>query len=226
MKTQKDTDKKVIALIKMAEKVLETATAGHQKHYIHEKKFHDFRISSLSFLSVVFGDKSPFYKEFEKEVTTPTPTRAERGLGILTAVQRELQGDWLQSVRGEIYNSLERNMLKSCQTLLQNGQKLSAIVLAAGIIDTHLKSLCLEKGVNTTKEQDGKQVDCTAIQLNSRTYKKGIFERKLNKKIFFALEIAQKANNEGITEITDEQVEKMLANTLELIITFPCPPAE
>ncbi|CAG34813.1 hypothetical protein [Desulfotalea psychrophila] len=73
MKTQRDTDKKIIALIKMGDKILETAVEGHQKQYLNEKKFHDFRISALSFLSVTFGVTSQFYKEFEKEVTLPNP---------------------------------------------------------------------------------------------------------------------------------------------------------
>ncbi|MGL1932574.1 MAG: hypothetical protein OCC45_12585 [Desulfotalea sp.] len=226
MKTKQETDKKVIALIKMAEKILETATAGHQKHYINEKMFHDFRISSLSFLAVVFSEKSPFYKEFEKEVTTPTPIRTERGLGILTSVQRELQGDWLTSVRGEIFNSMERGMIQNCQNQLKNGQKLSAIILASGILDNHLRSLCVDKGVNTSKDVAGEQVDCSTIQLNSRAYKKNVYDRKFNKNIFSWIEIQQKADCDGVSEIKDEQVENMLKGIIELIVKFPCTPVE
>lgn len=226
MKTQHDTDKKIIALIKMGEKVIDTTTEGHQKQYIAEKKFHDFRISSLSFLTVVFGTTSPFYKEFEKEVTHPTPSRAERALGILTAAQRELQGDWLVSVRTELYRRFEIDLLGNCRKQLNEGRKLSAIQLSASIFETHLQHVSSQNDLDIERMLEGKFASYTVVQLNSNAYKKGLYDRKSNKAIFSWIELRETAEQNGIEDISDEQVSSMLDGIIAFIIQYPAEPPE
>ena len=226
MKTQHDTDKKIIALIKMGEKVIDTTTEGHQKQYIAEKKFHDFRISSLSFLTVVFGTTSPFYKEFAKEVTHPTPSRAERALGILTAAQRELQGDWLVSVRTELYLRFELDLLANCRKQLNEGKKLGAIQLATSIFETHLQHFSSQNELDIERMVEGKFTSYTLTQLNSNAYKKGLYERKSNKAIFSWIELRETAESDGVEGIDDEQIRSMLEGMIAFIIKYPTEPPE
>lgn len=226
MKTQRDTDKKVIALIKMGEKVLDTTTDGHQKQYINEKKFHDFRISALSFLSVTFGDHSAYYKEFYKEVTTPTPVRCERALGILSSVQREIQGDWLTSMRSDIFNVFERDMLSIAKKQALSGKKKAAIILAASLLDNHLQNFSTENGMNIMHEVDGKMIAFTAVQLNSRAYKKGLFDRKVNKRIFAWLELAEASIDLPDADIDTNAVTKAIDNMTAFFVEFPTKPVE
>lgn len=221
MKTQSDTDKKVIALIKMGEKVLETTTEGHQKQYINEKKFHDFRISALSFLSVTFGEHSTFYKEFYKEATSPTPVRTERAIGILTAVQRELQGDWLGSIRSEVFNVFERDMLTIAKKHATAGKAKSAIVLAASLLENHLQNFSVEKGMSIMRDVDGQMVTYTAVQLNSRAYKKGLYERKVNKKIFAWLELYEKCLDLPNSEIESEPIMRAIDGMMMFFVEHP-----
>lgn len=226
MKTQRDTDKKVIALIKLGEKVLDTTTDGHQKQYINEKKFHDFRISALSFLSVTFGDHSPFYKEFYKEVTTPTPVRCERALGILSSVQREVQGDWLTSMRSEIFNVFERDMLSIAKKQALSGKKKSALILAASLLDNHLQNFSTENGMSIMRDVGGKLVPFSSVQLNSRAYKKGLYDRKINKRIFAWIELAEASIDLPDADIEVDAVTKAIDNMTGFFVEYPTKPVE
>lgn len=226
MKTLHDTDKKIIALIKMGEKVLATTIEGHQKQYIDEKKFHDFRISSLSFLTVVFGTTSPFYNEFQKEVTHPTPTRTERAIGILAAAQRELQGDWLVTMRSELYGRFTLDLLGNARKQLGEGRKLAAILLSTSLFENHLQHFSSQNDLNIARVADGKSTQYSAVQLNSRAYKKGLYDRKNNKLIFTWLELRETAAQDGVNAITDEQVSSMIDGMVAFIVQYPAEPPE
>ena len=66
MKKRADLTAKIEAVIAMGEKVLETETKGFQQQtFVNEQQFHDFRISGISLLSRIFGDKNQHYQCFK-----------------------------------------------------------------------------------------------------------------------------------------------------------------
>ena len=68
MKNQDELIAQASTLLTMGEKVLTTETGDAQtKSLVNEEKFHDFRISALSFLSRVFGEVSTYYESFQKQ---------------------------------------------------------------------------------------------------------------------------------------------------------------
>lgn len=218
---QADTDKKITALIKMGEKVLASKTEGHQKQYLNEKLFHDFRISTLSFFTTVFGTKSAFYTEFQKEVANPSPSRTERGLGILEGARKELQGDWLTPVKTEIYGQLERDLLSIARKHANQGQFTNATIFSTTLLENHLQQFSSQNNLAIGKKIEGKMTAYTAVQLNSRIYKKGLYPRHLNKKIFKWLELKEQITAEETTEIDLEQVTSMIDGIAALFVEFP-----
>lgn len=221
MTKQADTDKKIAALIKMGEKVLASKTEGHQKQYLNEKLFHDFRISTLSFFTVVFGTKSSFYTEFQKEVASPSPSRTERGLGILEGARKELQGDWLTPVKTEIYGQLERDLLGIARKHAGQGQLINATIFATTLLENHLQQFASQNNLAIEKKVDGKMEAYTAVQLNSRIYKKGLYPRQLNKKIFKWLELKDQLASTETAAIDLEQVTAMIDGIAALVVEFP-----
>ncbi len=201
-----DTDKKIATLIKQGEKALASSSEGHQKFYMNEKLFHDFRISALSFLTVVFGTKSQFYKEFYKEVTSPTPVKTSRGIGILEGARKELQGDWLTPVRAEIYGDFERDILTVAKNQIQQGIIEGGFTLAMGVLENHLQRFASQNNLPIERKTSTTSRPYTAVQLNSRIYKKGLYPRNLNKKIFKWLELQK--------QLFDPEVELASKDTL------------
>lgn len=221
MTKQADTDKKIASLIKMGEKALASTTEGHQKHYIDEKLFHDFRISTLSFFTTVFGSKSAFYLEFQKEVANPSPSRTKRGMGILEGARKELQGDWLTTVKTELYGKLERDLLGIARKHVTAGNLISATISATTLLENHLQQFASQNNLAIERKLEGKMIEYTAVQLNSRIYKKGLYPRALNKKIFKWLELGEKITTEETNEIEPDQILTMVDGIAALFVEFP-----
>ena len=215
MNKQADTDKKIAYLIKLGEKALASTSEGHQRVYMNERLFHDFRISALSFLTVVFGTKSPFYNEFYKEVTNPTPTRTSRGIGILEAAGKELKGNWLTPVRAEVYGQVERDLLTVARNQVQHNAQ-GAYTLAIGILENHLRRFATQNNLKIERETNGSNRPYTAVQLNSRIYKKGLYPRNVNKKIFKCLKLKEQLFD-AEAETPDKE---MLMSSIDQIAAF------
>ena len=131
MKNQEELIAQANTLVTMGEQVLATESSDSQaKSMVNEQKFHDFRISALSFLSRVFGELSPYYQGFRTEVTHHTSSRTRRGVGMLTAAKRELQGDWLVTAGGAISRDILLDMLRLATQHSEQGNPWAAAVIA------------------------------------------------------------------------------------------------
>jgi len=191
MKNQDELSAQAAQLITMGEKVLTTeATDAKQKTYVNETKFHDFRISSLSFLSRVFGETSTHYNGFKSEVTTPTASRTKRGLGILEAAKRELTGNWLDTTTGVISREILTDMLRIARLHLDDGNIVAAVAIGGAVLEKQLRNLCQTKEIPLHNEQQGKAVPKRGLQLTGEAYKKKLYSRQDNKDIISWLEAA------------------------------------
>lgn len=205
-------------LIKLGEKILNTETeASHRKPLVSEKEFHDFRISTLSFFSRVFGDRSDYYQSFKAEVTQATASRTRRGISMLTAASRELQGNWLDTTRGSIVRDTLADMLRLAQDQLNNGNVRAAVVIAGAVLEKLLRNICLEKDIKIHNEIQGKAVPKKALQLTGEAYKKKLYDRQENKQIINWLDLVQKSAAEESAPVSLDQASKLVKGIQNLI---------
>ena len=206
------------ALIKLGEKLLETETeASQRKPLVNEHKFHEFRISSLSFFSRVFGDKSDYYLGFKTEVTQATASRTRRGISMLTAASQELQGNWLDTTRGSIARDILTDMLRLAQDQLHDGKVTAAVTIAGAVLEKLLRIICLEKGIKIHNNLQDKAVPKKALQLSGEAYKKKLYDRQENKQIISCLELAKSAAAEGNDNISTGEAKKVIRGVQNLI---------
>lgn len=211
MKNQDELIAQAAAITKMGEKVLATETSGsNTKSMVNEQKFHDFRISSLSFLSRVFGETSTYYQSFRTEVTHHTVSRTRRGLGMLTAARRELQGDWLETTRGAVSRDILTDMLRLARVQFDEDNHWAAAVIAGAILEKLLRDLCLANGISIHNEIKGKAVPKKGLQLTGEAYKKKIYDRQDNKAVISWLELCDNAAGGKQDAITGSQLKTML----------------
>ncbi|MGW8195176.1 MAG: hypothetical protein ACWGOX_13025, partial [Desulforhopalus sp.] len=180
------------SLIAFGEKVLATESSESQlKPLVNEVKFHDFRISSLSFLSRVFGESNIYYETFRTEVTHPTSSRTKRGVGLLSGAKRELQGDWLATTVGALTREILEDMLRLAETQLEQGNLYTATSIAGTVLELQLRGLCKAKGISLMNIIQGKGVSKKPLQLAGEAYKKKIYTRQDNKSVISWLEMCQ-----------------------------------
>lgn len=211
MKNQEQLIAQATAIITMGEKVLGTEFGtGQSKSLVNEIQFHDFRISSLSYLSRVFGETSSYYQSFRTEVSHHTASRTRRGIGMLTAAKRDLQGDWLETASGAVCRKILTDMLRLAQIQLDQSHYLAAAVIGGTILEQQLQNLCQARGIAIHNEIQGKAVAKRGLQLTGEAYKKKLYDRQENKTIMSWLELyeAAAAGNHELT--TADGVKSML----------------
>jgi hypothetical protein len=212
MKNQDELLAQLAAIVTLGEKILaETFSDEKQKQLVNESKFHEFRISALSFLSRVFGEGTTLHQSFKSEVTQATASRTRRGLGFLAATAKELQGDWLETTTGAINRDLLADMLRLAKTHLDERRPRAAAILAAAILEKHLRNLCLAKGIKIYNEIGGKAVDKKGLQLTGEAYKKKFYDRSDNKGVTIWLTCGEQAADPKGAEPSLDQVKTMIS---------------
>jgi hypothetical protein len=211
MKNQDELIAQAAAIITMAEKVIATETGDSQsKALVNEEKFHEFRISALSYLSRVFGETSVYYQSFRTEVTHHTASRTRRGLGMLTAARKELAGDWLATTSGAVARAMLTDMLRLARMQFERGNLLAAAVIAGAILEKQLRNLCLANSIAIHNELQGKAVPKSALQMTGEAYKKKLYTRQDNKAVLSWLDLYEAAAAGKQDAITGAQVKNML----------------
>ncbi len=219
MKNQDELIAQLTAIITMGEIVLGTETGGNQsKSLVQEQKFHDFRITALSYLSRVFGEVSTYYESFRTEVIHHTASRTRRGLGMLTAAKRELEGNWLETTSGAVARDILIDMLRLARIQCDQDNHPAAAVIAGAILEKQLRNLCLARGISIHNEIQGRAVPKKGLQLTGEAYKKKLYDRQENKDVMSWLEICDAAAKGKNDEFTSSQVKSML-NQMQAFLT-------
>ncbi len=219
MKNQDELIAQLGAIITMGETVLGTETGGNQsKSLVNEQKFHDFRITALSYLSRVFGEVSTYYESFRTEVIHHTASRTRRGLGMLTAAKRELQGNWLETTSGAVARDILVDMLRLARIQLDQGNHVAAAIIAGAILEKQLRNLCLARGIAIHNEIQGKAVPKKGLQLTGEAYKKKLYDRQDNKAVMAWLEICDAAAKGNHDTVTSNQVKSMLGEMQAFLV--------
>ncbi len=218
MKNQDELIAQTAAIITLGEKVLATETSGNQsKSLVDEQKFHDFRITALSFLSRVFGEISVYYESFRTEITHYTASRTRRGIAILSAAKRELEGDWLTTTSGAVARDILVDMLRLARAQYDQENLQAAAVIAGAILEKQLRNLCLARGIAIHNIIQGKAIPKKGLQLTGEAYKKKLYERQDNKAVIGWLELFDAAAK-GKQDTNRDQVKNML-NEMQAFLT-------
>lgn len=215
MKNQDELLAQLAAILTTGEKVLATETGeNQQKRLVSEEKFHDFRISAMSFLGRVFGQDSTYHQSFKSEVTQPSASRTRRGIGILTAAEKDLRGDWLETTSGAITRDVLTDMLRLAKSQLELQNLKAAAIIAGVVLEKQLRNLCLINGIKIHNEIQNKAVAKKGLQLTGEAYKRKLYDRQANKEIISWLELYDRAAEAKGGDIPTEQVKTMVNGVL------------
>ncbi len=209
------------AIIQSGEKVLATKRADKAKiSTVDEQKFHDFRISALSYLGRVFGENSAYCKNFRAEVTQPSASRTRRGIGMMTAAQRELEGNWLETTRGSISRDILTDMLRLAYQHLKQDNLIPAVSIAGAVLDKSLRDLCMARNISLHNRIQGRAVTKNGLQLTGEAYKKKLFDRRTNKKIIAWFELYKNITENKEIKPTVDLAKDMLKGVQSFITKF------
>jgi hypothetical protein len=190
---------------------------GTSMSWVSPEKFATFRAAALSLLTNLYGERHPYYVDFNAKVTARTPQDVETGVGILSAVKGELCGGWLITARGLISAEIFADFLEMAEYLLEEHYKDAAAVIVGSSLEEHLRQLATKHGIATTYAKGTATLSKKADTLNTDLAGAGAYTKLDQKSVTAWLDLRNKAAHGKYSEYNDEQVSLMLQGIRQFI---------
>jgi hypothetical protein len=214
-----DLIQRVIDLRQAGDTVLATKrSAGMGVSTVNMSSFHSFRTATLSFLKLSYGINHPYYENFNSKVQSAFPVDVERGIGILNAVQCEMEGGWLVSTKGIVSAEIFSDFLEMSEHLLEMNYKDPAAVLIGSVLEEHLRQLCQKNSIDTHLEKNGKIIPKKADLINADLSKAQVYNILDQKAVTSWLDLRNKAAHGHHTEYDKRQVEIMYQSVIDFMV--------
>lgn len=218
MKTS-DLVRRIEELIAHGNEVLQTRHRNHGgiNEYVNSGGMKGFRAASLSFIQSVYNSQHPHFNEFDKNTAHTSPTDTEQGIAILKAIRSEISGGWMFTFKGLVAAELFADFLDMANHLLETGYKDSAAVMIGGVLEEHLRQLCLKHDLAVDDEKEDRVVARKSDRLNADLAKAEVYSKLDQKQITAWLDLRNNAAHGKYGEYTEQQVKQLQSGVLEFM---------
>lgn len=138
--------------------------------------------------------------------------------GIVRALQDDVKNGFLDTARELFHGELFSDFLEMSDFLLGEGYKDAAAVMAGGVLESHLRQLCIKHGINVL-DSSGKSRK--AAQFNDDLYKAKVYSMVDQKSVMAWLDIRNKAAHAKYQEYTKDHVSVMILGIRGFIARCP-----
>ena len=216
---KEDISNRVQQLINLADTTLRTHSGSSNSNYTNYGKFAEFRVSVLSFLSMVYDDRHPHYKDFDRATgSQPYRNSVHKGKGILLAVQNEINEGWIFSVKRLISAEIFSDFLEMADYLLDSGYKDPAAVMIGSVLESNIRQLCIDNSIITEAIKDNNVIFIKADKLNSDLAKASIYTKLDQKNVTAWLDLRNNAAHGNYDKYTEQQVRLMFQGVCDFLV--------
>lgn len=186
--------------------------------FVDSTKFSGLRASVLSFITMVYSKDHSHYSEFNEAARGNYESCAKQGHGILLAIQDEIDGGWIFSVKKLVSAEIFSDFLEMAEHLLEQDYKDPAAVMIGSVLEENLRQLCHSIGVETEIEkEEGIFIPKSADRINSDLAKAGIYTKLDQKSVTAWLDLRNKAAHGKYSEYEKEQVVLMMQGVTDFL---------
>lgn len=184
--------------------------------------FVGWRAQCMNFLEGFFGG-SPYVSQTSLSLADASDeiemiTSTSRTLGILRALKEDVEAGYLTTLRERIHADMFGDFLEMAEYLLTDGFKDPAAVLIGGVLEQHLRQLCVKHGVDLSEPHgQPKKSD----KMNADLVKRSVYTGLEQKQITAWLDLRNKAAHGRYSEYRAEQVSLMLQGVRDFAIRHP-----
>ncbi|MCX7192241.1 MAG: hypothetical protein NTY60_01205 [Proteobacteria bacterium] len=217
MKTS-DLVRRIDELIAHGNEVLKTRKSTDQySEWVNSDGMAGFRAASLSFIKKLYDLKHPYFGEFDNNTNSSLANAAEKGIAILKAIRSEISGGWMFTFKGLVAAELFADFLDMANHLLETGYKDSAAVMIGGVLEEHLRQLCLKHDLAVDDVKEDRVVAKKSDRLNADLAKAEVYSKLDQKQITAWLDLRNNAAHGKYGEYTDQQVKQLLSGVIEFM---------
>ncbi len=132
-------------------------------------------------------------------------------VGTLKALRRDYDAGYFTRVQGLIRAEVFADFLEMARHLLDQGYKDPAAVLAGGVLEDHLRTLCAAHGISTSTAGRPKKADA----MNAEIAGAEVYNKLDQKNVTAWLELRNRAAHGQYDQYTADQVATMIAGVQE-----------
>lgn len=180
----------------------------------YQALYSEWIIKAQNILLLACGDNSIHFTAFKRQLSgsSDTPKRLRQLIPILNAAYDDLKNGFLitfkQIVQAEVFDS----ELEQAKSLLESGYKNAAAVIAGVVLETAIKELCLNNGIDIERKR--------LTQLSDDLAKAGVYNKLQQKQITALADIRNNAAHGDYDEFTKEDVERMISDIERFLLTY------
>ena len=138
-------------------------------------------------------------------------------VGILEALRADYEAEYLSSVQELIHAEIFGDFLEMARYLLREGYKDPAAVLTGGVLEEHLRKLCMKHGIATSTSGHPKGSDA----MNADLANAGAVSKLDQKNVTAWLDLRNKSAHGKYSEYTSPQVELFVQGVQDFLTRVP-----
>lgn len=173
-------------------------------------EFIRFKTASLHFIETTLGKDTQYYSAFFNQCQTNAPYHVKVGKSLLEELQCEFESRWLWTTRGIATAEIYADFLEMAEGLLDANFKDAAAVMIGGVLEEHLRRLCIKHGIPLTSDRNGKKAPKKSDTMNSELANAAAYDKLDQKWITTALDIRNKAAHGEYGKYDTAQVRSIL----------------
>src|SRR5260221_12385576 len=131
-------------------------------------------------------------------------------MGVVEALRNDVSGGFLKSVRELVHGELFSDFLGMADFLLREGYKDAAAVMGGGVLESHLRQLCIKHGISLNTGINNQTQPKKADRLNNELAGASVYSTLDQKNVTSWLDLRNKAAHAKYNEYTKEQVALLL----------------
>lgn len=173
-------------------------------------KTRTFKSGGLSFILDLYGKEHPYFKEFTYALSDYRyESNINGGVEIIKNIIVEIEKGWIFTIKNIVSAEIFSDFLEMAQHLLDNDYKDASAVMIGGVLEEHLRQLCIDNQIDVTYKKEEKSVPLKADRLNSELAKSGIYNKLDQKGVTTQLDLRNNAAHGNYAEYDKRQVQMM-----------------
>lgn len=141
-------------------------------------------------------------------------------VGILQALRADTEAGYLWNINELIHADIFTDFLEMAKYLLEENYKDPSAVLIGGVLEEHLRKLCLKNGIQIEIQRNGRTEFKQASLMNDELKGVNVYANLDHKNVIAWLDLRNKAAHGRYAEYNKIQVENMLSGVRDFIAHF------
>jgi len=170
---------------------------------LDEDAFLEWKSNTEQLITLVAGANSVYHKNFIESVKRGHRGHVDSGIGILRALKEDLQGGFLDNIKGLVIAEVFADFLDMASHLLESGYKDSAASLVGAVLEDGLRKIATKHNIQVKNNDD-------IGSLNTKIADQDIYNRLAQRQIQTWKALRDSADHGKFNEYKAEDVEDVL----------------